>query len=220
MIGNPKWHVGILGLVASKVSEEYKKSVFVWGGEEDVIRGSCRSYGDVNLVKLMSLLPENSLTAFGGHKMAGGFSVSREEVHLLEERLMNAHEESEISSEEDVYKIDAIINIDDVTEENYKVIERLAPYGAGNPKPTFLLENIEIFTVKEFGKDKNHLELSFKNSKKKIIKAIAFFKTRNDFSSRQGLAEGDILDIIVNFEKNNFAGRSELRLRIINIMVK
>jgi len=220
VIGNPKWHVGILGLIASKVSEEYKKSVFVWGGEEETIRGSCRGYGDVNLVKLMSLLPENSLLAFGGHKMAGGFSVSHEEIHFLEERLMNAHEEVINKVEEEDHKVDANISIDDVTEENYKVIERLAPYGAGNPKPTFLLKSVQIFAVKEFGKDKNHLELGFKNSKNKIIKAIAFFKTRHDFSARKVLAEGNKIDMVASFEKNNFAGKSELRLRIIDIVVK
>jgi len=219
VIGNPKWHVGILGLIASKVSEEYKKSVFVWGGEEDIIRGSCRGYGDVNLVKLMSLLPEKSLLAFGGHKMAGGFSVSHEEIHFLEERLMNAHKEVEKIIEEEENKVDAIINIDDVVEENYKVIEKLAPYGVGNPKPTFLLKDIAIFSIKEFGKEKNHLELSFKNSRGKIIKAIAFFKTRHDFSARSVLAEGEKVNMIVTFEKSNFLGREELRLRIVDIMV-
>ena len=171
----------------------------------------------------MSLLPENSLIAFGGHKMAGGFSVSHEEIHFLEERLMNAHKEAEEIIKEEENKIDAIISIDDVTEENYKVIEKLAPYGVGNPKPTFLLKNVSIFAVKEFGKDKNHLELSFKNSKGRIIKAIAFFKTRHDFSiisHRSDLCEGMKIDMVASFEKNNFGGRSELRLRIIDIVIK
>lgn len=235
VIGNPKWNIGVLGIVASKIVDEYKKSVFVWGGEEGDIKGSCRGYGEVNLVEIMSNLPSGSLLEFGGHKMAGGFSVSREEIHFLEERILSVYEEYLYKKEKDKTflleyisdssiesfaenKIDASINIDDVNEENYKIIKRLAPYGAGNPKPTFLIKNIEIFSIKEFGKEKNHLELSFKNSRSKIIKAIAFFKTRHDFSAKTVLAERDIIDIIVNIEKNNFLGKNELRLRIIDII--
>jgi len=76
--------------------------------------------------------------------------------------------------------------------------------------------NLIINSVKEFGKEKNHLELTFLNSKKIIIKAIAFFKTRESFE--RILKEGDKVNLIVNFEKNFFAGREELRLRIIDVI--
>ena len=92
----------------------------------------------------------------------------------------------------------------------------MAPFGTGNPKPIFVLENLEISEVKEFGKEKNHLELFFKNSKRKTIKAIAFFKTRNDFNDME-LAPGNKINLIANLEKNNFAGREELRMRIVEI---
>jgi len=84
VIGNPAWRIGILGLIASKITEEYKKPVFVWGEDGNgTIRGSCRSWGGINLVELMTALPENSLLEFGGHKSAGGFSVSYEEVSFI-----------------------------------------------------------------------------------------------------------------------------------------
>lgn len=216
VIGNPKWHVGVLGLIASKITEEYKKTVFVWGGEEGVIRGSCRSCGEVNLVEIMSRLPEGSLTEFGGHKGAGGFSAIREEIVLLEEKLKMVFEEVKDTVGQEDLIIDAKISIDDVNEDNYKVIEKMSPFGMGNPKPVFMLENIEIFEVKEFGKEKNHLELSFKNTKGKIFKAISFFKTRNDFGET-GLSVGKKICLTASLEKNNFAGREELRMRIVNI---
>jgi single-stranded-DNA-specific exonuclease len=216
VIGNPKWHVGVLGLIASKITEEYKKTVFVWGGEEDIIRGSCRSCGEINLVDIMSRLPEGVLMEFGGHKGAGGFSSDREGIVLLEERLKLVFEEVRGIEEQDALMIDAKISIDDVNENNYKVIEKMAPFGIGNPKPIFMLENIEIFEVKEFGKEKNHLELSFKNSNGKTIKAIAFFKTRNDYGGVE-LVAGNKICLVANLEKNNFAGREELRMRIVEI---
>lgn len=225
VIGNPKWRVGILGIIASKLVDEHKKPVFVWGLDgSDVICGSCRSYGSINLVAVMNALPENSLIEFGGHAGAGGFSVSGDEIHFLEERLITVFENKKISDlvngvvEETEKKIliDANINLDDINNENYKVIEKMEPYGVGNPKPVFILKNEEIYSIKEFGKEKNHLEISFKNSKNKIIKAIAFFKTIKDLG--KDYKAGDRISLLVNFENNTFLGRTELRLRIIDVV--
>lgn len=216
VIGNPKWRVGVLGIVASKIVDEYKKPVFVWGAEGDSLKGSCRSFGEVNLVELMSSLPQNSLIEFGGHKMAGGFTASHEEIHFLEERILSVYKQKIITGEEDKMEAELVIDLDDVTDENYKAIEKLAPFGMANPRPKFMFKNISIFGVKEFGKEKNHLELIFKNSRGRQIKAIAFFKTADSF--KRPLSEGLKIDLIATFEKNNFAGRSELRLRIIDIL--
>ncbi len=225
VIGNPKWRVGVVGIVAAKISEEYKRPAFVWGTDgNDEIKGSCRSYGNINLVELMRSLPDNSLLGFGGHAAAGGFSCSHKEIHFLEERLKKAFNNKKIDSnykkslekEEKEILIDSLINIDDIDDNNYKVIEQMAPFGVGNPKPIFKLENIEIYSYREFGKDKNHLEVIFKNSRGLSIKAIAFFKTNSSFNNI--LEQGKKITMLVNFEKNTFAGRTELRLRILDII--
>ncbi len=92
----------------------------------------------------------------------------------------------------------------------------MAPYGVGNPKPVYILKNEEIYSIKEFGKEKNHLEISFKNSKNKIVKAIAFFKTIKDLG---GVYQaGDKISLLVNFENNTFLGKTELRLRIVDVV--
>ncbi|MDE2030777.1 MAG: single-stranded-DNA-specific exonuclease RecJ [Patescibacteria group bacterium] len=224
VIGNPSWRVGILGLVASKIAEEYKRSVFVWGSEGSdlpaqagIIRGSCRGWGNVNLVDIMNSLPENSLLAFGGHKSAGGFSVSHTEIHFLEERLLTVFDGINNTKEENpLINIDASISIDDLTIDNYNVIERLAPFGIGNPKPTFLFEDLPITSVKEFGKDKNHLELMFTNKYGRPAKAIVFFKNRQSFG--RSISAGERINLTATFEKSTFGGRTELRLRIVDII--
>lgn len=221
VIGNPDWRVGVLGLVASKIAEEYKKPVFVWGQEgSDIIRGSCRTWGSVNVVELMTGLPDNSLLEFGGHVGAGGFAVSHSEIHFLEERLNEVHSKiisdktEKVDENVNSYMIDASITMDDVNNENYKVIEKMAPFGMGNPKPIFKFENVQIAALKEFGKEKNHLELVFLDSRRRAIKAIAFFKTRESFN----LNDGDKINLLATFEKSFFAGRTELRLRIVDIV--
>lgn len=218
VIGNPSWRIGVLGIIASKIVEEYKRPVFVWGSDgSDELKGSCRSWGGANLVEIMTALPEKALNGFGGHAGAGGFSVSHEEIHFLEERILKVYGEgTEIEQNAVSDGAEAIITIDDVTAPNYNVIEKLAPYGVGNPKPRFLFKDLPISGVKEFGKEKNHLELSFVNKKGKIIKAIAFFKTKESFGGV--MSAGERINLVATFEKSTFAGRTELRLRIVDIL--
>jgi single-stranded-DNA-specific exonuclease len=219
VIGNPKWRVGILGLVASKIVDEYKKPAFVWGSEgSDTIRGSCRGVGGMNLVDIMARLPEGSLLSFGGHLNAGGFSVSHEQVHFLEEKLLSAFCNLPLNTDakENQQMIDAVITVDDVTNQNYAVIEKLAPFGMSNPKPTFKFLNVTIVSLKEFGKEKNHLELIFNTTRGRPVKAIIFFKTRESFETP--LTIGLTINLIATFEKSNFGGRTELRLRIVDIL--
>jgi single-stranded-DNA-specific exonuclease len=217
VIGNPTWRVGVLGIIASKIVEEYKRPVFVWGTDgSDELKGSCRSWGNINLVDIMQALPEKALSGFGGHAGAGGFSVSHEEIHFLEERILKVYGEDREIEEVQEEGVEAVISIDDITLANYSVIDKLAPYGEGNPKPKFLFKELPIYALKEFGKDKNHLELSFVNSKGKIIKAIAFFKTRESYNNV--LNVGERINMIATFEKSTFAGRTELRLRIVDIL--
>jgi single-stranded-DNA-specific exonuclease len=218
VIGNPAWRVGVLGIIASKIVDEYKKPAFVWGSEgSEMIRGSCRSFGSINMVEVMNSLPENTLLEFGGHIMAGGFSVSHTEIHFLEERLLKVFDGITDTKEENLkINIDASISLDDVTMENYNIIEKLAPYGTGNPKPMFMFEGVPITTVKEFGKEKNHLELMFTNTHGRPVKAITFFKDRNSFN--RSISAGERRNLTATFDKSTFGGRTELRLRIVDII--
>jgi single-stranded-DNA-specific exonuclease len=218
VIGNPAWRIGVLGIIASKIVEEYKRPVFVWGSDgSDLLKGSCRSYGGVNLVEIMSALPENSVTSFGGHKGAGGFAVAHDEVHFLEERILKVfHDYESIEEEASVDGVEATIDVDDITNANYNVIAKLAPYGVGNPKPKFLFKDVPVYAIKEFGKEKNHIELSFLNSKGKVVKAIAFFKTKESYNGK--VEVGSRVNMVSTFEKSTFGGRTELRLRIIDIL--
>src|SRR6185369_9521611 len=90
VVGNPKWRIGILGLVAGKMCDEYERPVFVWGKDEnDCIKGSCRSDGSVSVVELMTDACDSFLD-FGGHELAGGFTVHTDKVHFLEEALSSS----------------------------------------------------------------------------------------------------------------------------------
>jgi len=229
VIGNPKWNSGLSGLVASSLADKYQKSCFVWGREEDgKIKGSCRSCGMVNVVDLMNCVEDKIFTDIGGHKMAGGFSICSENIHLLEEKLNDAFKIVEKKGEKTSLAVDKKIILDDVNWDNYKIIEQLAPFGIDNQKPLFLIENVEIFNVRIFGKQNNHLGLDFRNSKKQKISAIQFFsesikdgEARNIFGESGGykkLERGQKVNILVNLEKSTFRNVNELRLRIVDFV--
>ena len=217
VIGNPKWSVGVLGIVASKIVEEYDRPAFVWGrGEGEVIKGSCRSNGTVDVVKLMRNTDKDLFLDTGGHEFAGGFSITNEKIHKLEKEIIDSFDKVKTDKRaEKSEDVDAKLGINDVVWDNYNQIERLSPFGVGNKKPTFLFENIEIDNVAYFGKEKNHIRLDFKNSKAKKISAIGFFMQEDMFEVPIG--SGVKINLIATMEKSMFRNFPELRLRIVDI---
>ncbi len=216
VIGNPKWQAGVLGLVAGKILDISARPVFVWGSEDEDgnLRGSCRSDGSVSVVEIMTAIKDSFVT-FGGHELAGGFTVSREHVHHLSDDLGKAYEGLKREKEVGVQNIDATLLLSDVNLDHYNNIEKLAPYGLGHAKPTFLFENILVRDLKLFGKEKNHLELIVADGNK-FVKSIAFFTTGEKFKKQP--EKGVTANLIGTFELSRFAGRVELRLRIIDIL--
>jgi len=221
VIGNPEWRVGVLGLVAGKITDEYKRPAFVWGRDEnDCIKGSCRSDGSVSVVELMTETKEHFI-GFGGHELAGGFTADNEKIHFLEETLSNAfgklkREQKEIEISFDVKSDLSIVNM-----KSWKDLEKLAPFGLANPKPVFFFEGVKIENLKKFGKNNSgeHLEIIFSdasNNGKNKIKAISFFTTIDSF--KVPLAVGLSVNLLATFDLSHFAGREELRLRIIGIL--
>ena len=219
VIGNSNWRVGILGLVAGKISDEHKRPVFVWGKDEnDCIRGSCRSNGSVSIVELMTETHE-SFIDFGGHELAGGFTVHSDKIHFLEEALSatfnRIKRDSSINLGKENYDMKLIL--DDINMKNWREIEKLAPFGFGNSKPIFLFENVQVKKIKKFGKNGSgeHLEIIFSDNDKKV-KAISFFSNHDSF--KIPLTEEAQVNLLATFDLSRFRGREELRLRIVDII--
>lgn len=215
VIGNPLWKPGLVGLVASNLVEVYSRTVFVWGRTEDgVIKGSCRSDGTVNVVEMMTAAREGVFEGVGGHEEAGGFTVTNDFIHTLEDELVKVYQAVRKEKETNELSVDATLSLSEVNWINWKQVEKFAPFGVGNPKPVFLFENIRLTNARYFGKEKTHLELSFENSP---IKAILFFAEDEKYKS---LTAGDLIDMVATMEVNTFRNKRELRLRIVNVVKK
>ncbi len=218
VIGNPGWRPGLLGILAGNLVEEYGRPVFVWGKEGgEYLKGSCRSDGTVNMVELMTAVSEDFFLDVGGHEFSGGFSISYEKIHFLEEELLKAHKKVKKATALPTGEmIDCSLSLDDVTYKNYRAIEKLSPFGVGNPKPTFLFSGVEIAEMKKFGKEKNHLELMFKNSHGEKIPAIGFFMGPKDY--KMSIEPDAVINLIATIELSIFKRTPELRLRIVDII--
>ena len=215
VLGNPNWRPSLLGLAANTFAGEFSCPVFLWGRDGDnVIKGSARSGGGVNLIELMRAAPPGVFSQFGGHAYSGGFSVANDAILTLERELEAAlgnmpAAEKNIAPE----KYDAEISIDDVSANLYDTLSKLSPFGMGNPKPLFLFRKVSVSSAKTFGKEKNHFEIMFQK-KNGTVKAIQFFAG----DEIQKIKEGDEISFIGSLEKSTFGNRTELRVRISEIL--
>lgn len=215
VIGSPLWNAGVLGLVAGKIADEHEKPVFVWGGEtEEGYKGSCRSGGSVSVVDIMHGTNDVFL-GFGGHEHAGGFSVSKEKVVLLEEELIRSFELLPLKEKNQIgHVVDIEIPCDSFDPKVFKDIAKLAPFGIGNHKPLIALTDSQIKSTKHFGKEMNHFELTL-DIQHKPFKAIRFFGGASSFATKP--EEGKNAHILITLEESFFTRRPEIRSRIIEI---
>lgn len=213
VMGDPTYPAGILGLVASKITETYNKTSFVWGAEGDSIKGSCRSAGDVSVVALMEKT-SHLLVQFGGHTEAGGFSATRETIHFLEQACCDVFEsvKKNLDNQKQVVSFDCELGLEHLTLDHYRALRTLAPFGVGNPKPIFLFSNVLVVAIKQFGKTREHLELLLENNKR----AIKWYATPNDFSVTA--VAGERINLLATFDFSVFRGTSELRLMMVDVI--
>jgi single-stranded-DNA-specific exonuclease len=209
VIGNPDWKPSLLGLVCNSLVEEYSRPVFAWGRDGDgVLKGSCRSFNGYNLFELMTGAKESFLE-FGGHKGAGGFSISLDSLTTLEEKLSETL--LHLSCEEESAESGMVVTLNDISEGLWQTVSLFAPFGTGNEKPVFKIKNAPIKAVKQFGKTREHLELSLENG----VKAISFFSSPESYKLAP---QSSTCTLLAHLEKSYFRNRPELRLRIVDIL--
>lgn len=216
VVGDPSWKPSLLGIVANNISEHHGKPVFIWGREDttEVLKGSCRSAGSLSLTVLMESVTPGVFTEFGGHHGAGGFSVSFDHIHTLEEELAEAYEKAAVVAEDKFVLVDKEIDIMDINENLLIEIEKLEPYGMSNTKPIFIIKGGEVGEVSLFGKEKNHLKVTLKSRRGYTTDAILFFANENIIQKVQGK-----IDItIVGHVERNFFGRGRVRVRLIDVL--
>lgn len=213
--GNVKWQPSLLGLVANTLTEEYNCPVFLWGrGEGSDLKGSCRSPKTHSIIELLNGLPEGILSTYGGHQQAGGFVVNFEKVDFLFENLLKVYESLSPKESNDI-KIDYILKIDEINEDLFKSIQKLAPFGIENPRPIFLFKNVLVEDIKAFGKKNEHFKINIRDDQSPILEGIAFYRDKDSWNRK--IDKGDTINVVAFIEEDTFPKRFKIRLRVIEI---
>jgi single-stranded-DNA-specific exonuclease len=222
VMGDPEWRPGLLGLVANSIAEEYQRPVFLWGREgSNTLKGSCRAgRPEIHLLQLMQAVEAGTFVDFGGHRASGGYSIREDAVHFLDERLQNAYASLTFNGILEVEKADSPISFAEASLQLLSKVDRLAPFGMGNPKPTFLL-TASIQNIAWFGKSGEHLrlrlssgELSFSDD---TIEAISFYAKRQLGNQCLELAVGAQSSLLVTLERDFFTRGQPIRLRLVAV---
>lgn len=219
VLGDTAWKPSLCGLVANALMEERGGMVCVWG--EDALgrlKGSCRSNGTYSVVEVFNEAKEH-LIEFGGHHASGGFSVSRDALHTLPEVLFNAATSCASQTCTSATPNDEYVDIllGEVSPIFLQELERLAPFGIGNPKPVFRVRETRITFARQFGKEMNHTEVTLVCPRSGVSRrGFQFFKTPTDFSLPP--SPGASADVLATIERDTFRGAGALALRLHDIL--
>jgi len=208
--GDESYFVGVIGLVAGRLVDEFHKPAIITNLGPEICQGSCRSIPEFNLVSALGKC-RNLLSSFGGHPLAAGFTIPRQNLAQLEERLLNLATSQ--LSQVDVHPklvIDAEVPFSAFAGDTFNLIQKLSPFGRGNPHPTFLSRQVEVTECRNFGNQGKHLELKVKQGDI-IWRAV-------DFASQKAREEIPLLiDIVYNLEKSWWNGEEVLRLNLCDL---
>ena len=210
------WHEGILGIVAGKIVETYKKPAFVLTElENDILKGSARSFGDFNLAEALNYVRDYILSG-GGHAAAAGVKIERKNLYNFREKINEYYKSLNLKNQEKYFKPVPDLEVDNLSEFNLEFLEelkKLEPFGAGNEEPIFRLKNVKIELIRKMGAENQHLRLDVKDQNGHIIKLVAFFAPENwlnlDYDAK--------IEPIVKLTENEFNGVRSVEARIIDI---
>ncbi len=214
VLAHEGWHHGIIGITASRITEQFYKTTFLISTDGKTGKGSGRSVPGLNLFDALCSA-DALLDRYGGHALAAGLTMNTENIDALSDAL-NAYADRMLSAEDRVpsLDIDAPLDISLPLLQTAQQIENLEPYGAGNPKPVFLLSGVTLSSVRT-SKDEKHLFLRlFKNGS--AVDCVAFGKGK----LAEALSRGDTVDVVGELHINTYSGTPQPQIILQDIRVR
>ena len=205
------WHHGVIGIVSSKVTELYFKPSILLGLEEDIAKGSGRSVPGFDLHEALYEC-EELLDKYGGHEMAVGLSLKKENFEKFKQKFEEVAKNKHIDEIQPVIYIDGQITLKDMTKDIVESLEMLEPFGEGNKMPLFLYKNLKIDSIRALTEGK-HLKLTLKDTNY-VINAIGF----NMGHLVNEYLIGDKVDIVGVLEINNYNGNEMIQINLKDMM--
>jgi single-stranded-DNA-specific exonuclease len=209
VLGAEGWHQGVVGIVAAKLVDKFKKPVVVVGFKDGSGRGSARTIGGLDLYQSLEACQQH-LTVFGGHAAAAGLGLSAGQMEAFRASFVaQAQRHFDGRMEDSALEVDAVADLADLDLVQAEELERLAPFGMGNSEPLFALPGVVARSTRVVGT--SHLQMTLSRGAA-VSQAIAFGMADRD------PGEGTQIDIIGTAEIDSFRGNRRPRVRVKQIL--
>lgn len=211
ILGNENWHHGVIGIVASKVTDMYfKPSILICFEEQGDGKGSGRSIPGFDLHEALTKC-DKYIEKFGGHSMAIGITVKKDNFEEFKKQFEEYAKNSDIDKIIPIIYIDEEITLKDINLKAVQELQLLEPFGEGNKMPLFLYKNLKIDSIRALSEGK-HLKLTLKDDNM-LIDAIGF--NMGDYTNDYLI--GDKVDVVGNLEINSFNGIDKVQINLKDI---
>lgn len=207
------WHKGVVGIVASRLTETFYRPTIVLTEVDGMISGSARSVGGFDIYQAIDSC-RDLLTNFGGHPFAAGLAMKSENISAFKARFeAYVAEHIEPSQQRPIIEVEDEICFDEITPQFFNILKHLEPFGPGNDRPLFVTRNVINYRyTKRVGKEGDHLRLDV-TDRTACIAGIAF--GQGDFAPY--LQNGNQVDVCYSIEENTFNGRTNIQMMVQDI---
>ena len=218
IVYDPAWFKGVIGIVASRLSEKYNRpTIVLTDTTEGLVCGSARSSEGFDIYTCIESC-KDILENFGGHPYAAGMTIKKSNLHKFI-KMMNEKADRAFSMESFTprHRVDAELSLKDITPMLRRQIKKMAPFGPGNEKPIFCTRGVVCVTPpRVMGRKKNHLKMVVSMpGEMPFFQAFAY----NQSDALASLSKGQEFDILYNIEEHNSMGKKMVQLIIIDIHV-
>jgi single-stranded-DNA-specific exonuclease len=210
ILSHPNWAGGVVGIVANKLVERYHKPAILLNESDDgIMRGSARSIEGLHITDAIAT-QKNILLGFGGHPMAAGLSLKKDDLILFRKGLSKAIEKQlgDIVFDEPTLQIDFWLGLSDLNIDLADSLELLAPYGAGNPALTLATKNVILKSKTEIGKTKEHLRINIEDENGNTQSILYWGGAGTDLPEN-----GSKIDIAYSLRASSYRGQRQVALQ-------
>jgi single-stranded-DNA-specific exonuclease len=208
VVAGEGWHEGVVGIVASRLVDRFKKPAIVLSIEGSSAKGSGRSVGEVDLYALLAACKEH-LAGFGGHAMAAGLRLDVDKIESFKAAICEAAKRIDPDLFSPKEKLMGELPMAEIDWELMEILAKFEPYGEGNGRPKFLLKDVEVADARAIGAEKNHLKLSLRDGPH-AIDGI-------QFGFERAVQRGERVDVSGTLQINEFNGRRSIQMLVDRI---
>ena len=176
VVSSDGWNHGVIGIVASKLVEKYKKPVFIIGERGEEATGSARSFGDFSAADAVRAA-DDIIIKGGGHGAAAGVTLETKKIGDFRQRVNEFYDSLQLTNQERYLLPRADVEIDDFSEIDEELVANLAkmePFGNGNPEPVLKITRASVLSMRRMGADGQHVKLALRDKNSKVLQMLAF----------------------------------------------